>query len=44
MGWMLVTGEHYAVIFVSEKAFYFVTRPKVHLVTHLIMHTDQVGN
>ena len=44
MGWMLVHREHYSVIFVSEKAFYFVAHPKVHLVTHLIVHADQVGN
>ena len=37
-------GEHYSVIFVSEKAFYFVTCPKVHLVTCLIAHADQMGN
>ena len=30
-------------IFVSEKAFYFVTHPKMHLVTRLIVHTDQAG-
>ena len=31
-------GEHYSVIFNSRKAFYFVTRPKVHLPTRLIEH------
>ena len=37
-------GEHYSVIFVSQKAFYFVTCLKMHLVTCLIMQLNQVGN
>ena len=37
-------GEQYSVIFVSRKAFYFVTRPKMHLVTCLLMQANQAGN
>ena len=28
----------------QDKAFYFVTRLKMHLVTHLLVQADQAGN
>ena len=36
-------GEHYSVIFISGKAFYFITCPMAHSVTHLKGHHCSSG-